>query len=286
MNKSLSLLLTILILSSCTANKIDVFRAKLFNNWISAFEIRIISNATNTDKVVVKPPYSWVPLFESTFYVDGSNKTAKQCLLYKTPFKTQLGQVKVIDLKENELCEQILDVDNSLENIFLDDVNNFKIYFVKNTLRLKFEFNSKQTDLEFPMYNLKSRPVFKHLKEVEFGQILNGVTLLGKKTGDVNHAKESQRPIGNFDDRYSDGSAKKCVTDSCNECRYGSFETLNGTKFCGINRCGQKNEPACFRGLKYKTYTLEKACMTDSPVGFCKKGLSVNCDNKKNLVCN
>jgi hypothetical protein len=71
--------------------------------------------------------------------------------------------------------------------------------------------------------------------------------------------------------------------NTCDQCRWGWVEVIDsecktaGSKYCALDRCGQKGEPACFRGWKHlgqqaKTYCEQKE------LGFCREGLMLHCD--------
>jgi hypothetical protein len=49
-------------------------------------------------------------------------------------------------------------------------------------------------------------------------------------------------------------------------------------KYCGYRICGEKGNPACIRGRKASEF-YEHYCINDSPLGFCKPGLRVVCED-------
>jgi hypothetical protein len=107
--------------------------------------------------------------------------------------------------------------------------------------------------------------------------------------------------IGEASDNYLDGTSKnchkvneKCESEeefSCDQCRYGWYEVvptkcaLSGDKFCGIDKCGEKGFPACFRGYKFDKRQIFSGCTPENNSAFCQKGLSVICDSKGVLIC-
>ena len=77
----------------------------------------------------------------------------------------------------------------------------------------------------------------------------------------------------------------KCETIGeyrCDDCRFGWYEVADfncpqgGSKFCGQNHCGEKNEPACPRG--YKIFENEDT-------GICQNELIPVYNQDHILVC-
>ena len=98
--------------------------------------------------------------------------------------------------------------------------------------------------------------------------------------------------LGKLGDRVSRGSAircqqvdKNCQTvgdDRCDDCRYGWYQVVDyncpqgGSKFCGQNHCGEKNEPACPRGTKV---------VGGEDAGICQSDLTAVMNADHILIC-
>jgi hypothetical protein len=114
--------------------------------------------------------------------------------------------------------------------------------------------------------------------------------------------REGKSLKGEWEDDFSKKNAilchsfnracKEVLPYECDRCRYGWYEVVDyacpqgGRKFCGQNRCGERNRPACLRGhgwdLKAKK---EDICSSKSSAGFCQKGLSLICNSDNILTC-
>ncbi len=169
--------------------------------------------------------------------------------------------------------------------------------------------------MKFPLYNLTAHrfptAYGKILQKESVAKIYNSsvpqslisgvqVLPLAKERGKKVY-KFSRSINGLFTDRYSDRTAKRChhvdkncntlEKYSCDRCRWGWFETvgsecsMGGTKFCGVDRCGEKGEPACLRGNYLGSVNKHIQCKDKSLYGHCQEGLQARCDGDGVLVC-
>ena len=87
-----------------------------------------------------------------------------------------------------------------------------------------------------------------------------------------------------------DKDCKQTVPYQCDECPGGWYEIRGngcqggGNKYCGINRCGEKNRPACNGGNLLSIHQKKEACFNNSPIGICSQEFEVECLNNQ-LVC-
>lgn len=98
--------------------------------------------------------------------------------------------------------------------------------------------------------------------------------------------------LGKLSDRLSRGSSIRCLQvdkscrqigeDRCDDCRYGWYQVVDyscpqgGSRFCGQNHCGEKNEPACIRGTKI---------VESEDLGICQSDLSPVWNADHILIC-
>ncbi len=79
------------------------------------------------------------------------------------------------------------------------------------------------------------------------------------------------------------------IPNLCSLCPFASYPIINSnckkkaSMKCGNIQCGHKNAPACITGWAASDYQLD-FCINDSPLGYCKKGLRVFCENNE-LIC-
>lgn len=77
----------------------------------------------------------------------------------------------------------------------------------------------------------------------------------------------------------------------CENCPEGFYEVVDfncpqgGSKYCGVDNCGKKNEPACPRGYKILGSKLKSLCFDGSPAGLCGPGLETFCNEDNILIC-
>lgn len=85
--------------------------------------------------------------------------------------------------------------------------------------------------------------------------------------------------IGRLEDEYPE-SPCSYADGSCLRCRFGVYRVkgLEETNyFCGIDRCGSKNQPACERGVTWQRLRQTFTCRGDNSHVYCFPGLKVEC---------
>jgi len=177
-------------------------------------------------------------------------------------------------------------------------------------LYLKFERKGNETWIKIPLVNLEKGRILLEGKKYR-GQVLSkeryaspliarfifGVQVL--PLGKAERILSPSQALGERADNYAEEKIVSChdlkpdCTElkpfHCNECRYGWYEVSGSRckggyiKFCGIRRCGQKDEPACLRGTEFSK--LSNLCFEGSNAGFCQEGLHTYCDSNKILIC-
>ena len=241
----------------------------------------LVSPSIDQANEILRPPSAWVPLLEFKRYNELGQSS--DCLIYRTPYKKQLGKLKLISLAANDSCSQLVDPNGALAVAEIDEIDSLKA-----ALNLK--------DSSFALEWRHQGNLFRH----QF-RFLNSVPKNGMLVLTADNAFPSGNLLGKLTDRYGDQSAvichqvdENCIglsENTCDRCRYGWYSTANthcpqgATKICGINRCGEVGEPACPRGIDYRIYKIDYTCIDDSPAAFCQQGLRVVCDGKKNLIC-
>jgi hypothetical protein len=159
---------------------------------------------------------------------------------------------------------------------------NFKIKIKSNQFTIKMDSEKIKIDL----YNLQTN---------EKPKVAMQSAVESKSFSSVDIAIEESRVVipqkTILDGKICFDVDDECnhEADNCMKCQYGSYTIINSacrtkySKVCGHNNCGQNGQHACIRGFEITDFKLDY-CITDSPAGFCNKGLRVFCHNQT-LVC-
>lgn len=263
-------LLILFLVTACVNSTFHEVNYCLLKEWIYADRIKIIAP---TDEMIERPPGGELLLIQLKL------QKKSHCVYYLVPFKSQLGKLSVVENKDFEPCSET----NQQPTIFeINHLKKFKLTYENFNLKFYFEREGKQEQLEFPLHNINNGIIHQKFKSASSMTLLPGLELINSP----------KRFIGNLNDRYSNKQAlrchqvnSKCETIGeyrCSECRYGWYEVADydcpqgGTKFCGQNRCGEKNEPACPRG--YKLFQNEET-------GICQSDLQPIYNEDHILVC-
>lgn len=277
----------------------------------------------NTGKFIVYPPNAWVPLLEFHQFDQKSCLAYKvpfslnrkdqlgTIALFDLPLAggclDQVTQMPIAELKDIYNFSFALAQEEQRYNNFPQKVPAFNL-----ALRFEKKWPKEKNEkiVLVPLVNLKQGTLFE-----------NSALLLGQEERPVIYSKRARfessasaglitgfniirtdekiKLLGDFFDSYQQQNAIIChdIDDNCKEvsafechkCKFGWFETIRanceqgGPKFCGLNRCGEKGEPACLKGKKL--IKEEMPCYNDSKLGFCSPGLHTVCDENKILIC-
>lgn len=98
---------------------------------------------------------------------------------------------------------------------------------------------------------------------------------------DVTGAK-ARDLIGDFTDEYP---TNPCTfkDGTCQRCRWGIYRVATDY-FCGVDHCGEKNQPACHRGVRWQRTRSEFSCRSDDSYIYCGPGLRVECEGER-AIC-
>jgi hypothetical protein len=263
-------IILLFLLAACMNNSIEKENYRLLQEWVYAKNIKL---GVPTGIVVERPPGAEVLLLQ----LDLEKKS--HCVYYLVPFKTKSGKITVVENKNITSCPETNQGEGIVE---IKNVNNLKIDFNNFNLKLAFVHVGAKELMEFPLYNINFGNVHQKFKSMKTKSLLSGLKLY---SGPPNY-------IGKSTDRFSKGQALRCHQVNpkcetvgefrCDDCRYGWYEVADyncpqgGSKFCGQNHCGEKNEPACPRG--YKLFEFEDT-------GICQEDLVPVYNSDHILVC-
>lgn len=250
-------ILILFLFTACVNSTFHEESYRLLKEWIYADQIKIIAP---NDELIERPPGGELLLFQLKL------QKKSHCIYYLVPFKSQLGKLSVIENKDFEPC---LETNQREAIVEINHLKKFKMTYRNFNLQISFEREGIQENLNFPLYNVTNGVIHQKYKSAKMMSSLPGLEL-------INSPKKF---IGNLDDRFSTKRALRCHQVNsrcetvgeyrCSECRYGWYEVSDydcpqgGSKFCGQNHCGEKNEPACPRGHKLFQNEETGICQSD-----------------------
>lgn len=272
--KKIALILYILVFVSCSERSWrDDIKSELFK--IDNF----VLNSNYLNKGSLKTPLNtWLEVLS----YKRERKTL--CLFYKTPFGEKKGILKLTSVKKGP-CDPF-----SEGRILTSELIDFSFNFVSgphveksNVLEFLIVEKKAVEKIEVPLLNYQSDKSFQRydnqLPESFVDDVAFGLSSVTKTldNGKLCHGVNSD--------------CRDVVEYKCDRCSEGVVEVVDyncpqgGSKYCGRNECGKKNQPACPRGYKILDSKLPSLCFEGSPAGFCEPGLRSFCNEKNILVC-
>ncbi|MEH0860389.1 hypothetical protein [Halobacteriovorax sp. DPLXC-1] len=255
-------LVFILLFISCWSQKFD-----LEERLSLAKKIEFNNQYLNKGNIE-QPKNTWIKIFEFDNF----------CAFYKTPFNKKEGILRYVSKSGNKcqfdekikLQENISSLKFSLSAVDKVSLDLFlggerRSYHLFN-YRMPRKFSAFQNQLKKSYFdNVFISGGLEYLKDkvLKDGQLCHGVNI----------------------------ECKDVVANICDMCPSGSYEVVDfnckqgGSKYCGVNKCGTKNQPACPRGYKVLDTKLPSLCFNGSPAGFCEPGLETFCNDDGILVC-
>ena len=264
-----------MLLSSCTPAKnndgAEAMEVKIYNEWLYAFKINNL--LANTD-IITRPPGIEQLIISLLIPNSGGIGFKTHCVYYQVPYKKIAGHLKIEELKKSNQCGSISRGEPWLQ---LDDVSDLSIKLENFKLNLNFKFKKEKTTWEFLFPNIQNGLTHEKYQAVKEKKLYPGMSFL--KISDETFDTINNKYLGKLSDRMSKGSAIRCSQvnklcqlvgeDRCDECRYGWYQVVDyncpqgGSRFCGQNHCGEKNEPACIRGTKVNEGEDQGICQND-----------------------
>jgi hypothetical protein len=253
--------------------------AKAPIHWSYVLDVSDQHEFYKSGELITHPKDAWQSLF-ALFYVDRNLNPLKDCVFYRVPGESS-GILKIKTIQREEKCEDFLLKTGDRE---LRNLKSLQFIISDETVKLSFsgtDFKAQswealvhgKTHAKKPQQNLSSAE-FKAPKLIYLAPVSS---LLSLKKGvplkenilchDINEDCQEVSP------------------PRCGLCVSGWYEIPNGCsqgpKYCGTLQCGEKNAPACRRGMKWQRKESEFDCRTDSSFAYCKKGLSIECEGRK-----
>ena len=257
---------------------------KIYHEWL--YTIRIDNLKTNGEKII-RPPGVEQNILKVLIPSDGGLTYKTHCVYYQIPYKQRLGILKVVELKDDSQCSE---QSNSEEWIAISDIKELTITL--ENFKLKFEFMVKDKKVEwlFLLPNVENGLVHQKIQAVKEKKLFSGMSFL--RLNEESFNSQSNKYLGKLSDRFSLGSSIRCRQiskdcqvvgeDRCDDCRYGWYQVVDyncpqgGSRFCGQNHCGEKDEPACPRGTKI---------VAGEDLGICQSDLTARLNSDHLLIC-
>lgn len=258
---------------------------KLSEEWIYTTKVQGLKY---NGEVLLRPPGFEQLVMNLTIPTAGGLGEKHHCVYYQVPYKEKLGHLRVQEIKNTAECPEASTDGPSF--VVLESISNLKVTFLNYKLLLDFELEKKKVSIEIALPNIESGLIHEKYQAMKEKRMVSGLKLLRLTDDSFDFA--SNKYLGKLSDRFSRGNAIRCQQVSkdcqtigesrCDECRYGWYEVVDfqcpqgGSKFCGQNHCGEKNEPACPRGIKV---------VDPLEAGICQSDLEPTLNLDKILVC-
>lgn len=283
------LLILMLMITSCVNSPKPLTLAevelKLTEEWMYAESIKDLKS---NNEEIVRPPGVEQLVLSLIMPMEGGLSRKRHCVYYRIPFKKSLGKLIVNETNMEGDCSEVSSDKDAV--ISLEGIKKFKIGFNAFKLSLDFEVDKIKKTIVISLPNIEQGLVHERYQPMKEKRLISGLRFI--KLNDESFDPATNKYLGKITDRFSKGNAirchqvnKDCETigeNRCDECKYGWYEVVDfqcpqgGSKFCGQNHCGEKNEPACPRGIKV---------VDPEEAGICQSDLEPTLNLEKILVC-
>lgn len=243
-------------------------------HWAGATEISDKHEFYQEGKTLEAPKDSWQSLF-AVNYITKDLVRLKDCVFYRIP-GTAPGELKLITLDPENKCEDKLLLPGERE---ITDVKSLEFKSVPGGMNLTFalpKYKLEQWEIRIPTTSSRQEP--RMLLSSAAYKAPKVILLAAKESAKMQKTASLKEGIC-----HDISEACEEISPSrCSECAEGWFEIpngcLSGPKFCGRDRCGEKNQPACRRGMKYQKKDVKYECRIDSSFAYCRRGLVIQCE--------
>lgn len=209
------------------------------------------------DEVITRPIGAESLILSIQYYDESSLKLSNDCLYYRTPFREKKGELTLVRRFRNECAE----IKEGTVIASLKEISDLMISKKNHRLIFSYVKGNEFISSSYPLIDEKGKTKHEKYQSIKREALYPSLQLLKIDTDSFDAINPN---LGNINDSFALGSAIRCHQVSkeckdvkeniCNRCRYGYYEVVDyqcpqgGSKYCGINRCGEKNGPACVRG--------------------------------------
>lgn len=209
------------------------------------------------DEVITRPIGAESLILSIQYYDESSLKLSNDCLYYRTPFREKKGELTLVRRFRSECSE----IQEGTVIASLKEISDLMISKKNHRLIFSYVKGNEFISSSYPLIDEKGKTKHEKYQSIKREALYPSLQLLKIDTDSFDAINPN---LGNINDSFALGSAIRCHQVSkeckdvkeniCNRCRYGYYEVVDyqcpqgGSKYCGINRCGEKNGPACVRG--------------------------------------
>lgn len=270
-------LFTFLIAASAAATDMQVWA----KNWLTGTAIVDQHQGYTSGDVIQRPAGTWQLLYGVVRVKGPAEDSVKDCVWVKVP-TAQDGALKIVSVARTEPCADNWDQAGwvHLQNLravqFSIEKNKVKFWITDQSGRVQ-QFKTE-------LLNLRTRTAPMLFDASAPARIIPGVFLFAPNSSIALPVPKDL--TGGIADEYP-SAACSFEDGSCERCRWGVYRVRNGKAFdyyCGVDRCGQKNAPACDRGVTWQRLRKNYSCRADQSYAFCAPGLKVECVGEQ-AVC-
>ena len=248
--------------------------------WLTVSSIVERHSGYEDGDTLSRPAGTWQLLYGVLRTSHPPNGLAKDCLWVRVPTAVD-GELRVVEVPPQESCEGSWGKPAAIE------MKNLK------ALQSRQEGNEAQLWLTQASGRVLSWKV-RFLNAVQSSEPQLHDSSVPRRThpGVFFFEPESElKPsaaselVGELADRYPQHPCK-FDDGSCQRCRFGVYAVPEGEKkifFCGVERCGEKHQPACARGTRWQRTRDPFSCRSDDSYLFCAVGLRVECEGERGI---
>ncbi len=297
MKKTLTSLFLLLLLSaSCEKKNAEIIPEDFFLKLLDSLaSLKSIDKSYVNLGEIKEPQGIPIVILDGLFSDQEKNLNQRLCLYYQTPFRNKGGKLWFRYLETRFSCSDIENTDFTLLDLDKLEIK-FNQGYKNDILIFTFEHHKMPQTFSIPLISLKKMRPFTYASPIKKDAVSPNLWIRLRTLKNPMDLR-----IGNINDSFILGSAKKCRKinnkceivgeDLCDQCRFGWYEVVDyncpqgGSRFCGQNNCGKKDEPACPAGAKIFDLENSELCFDESPAGFCQEDLQIVCSKDHILTC-
>lgn len=253
---------------------LSVFAAdvSLDQRWLTGTRVIEVNSNYPGLQPVAKPRATMQKLFAVLRAGSLEEGVQKDCVYYQIP-GDKAGELRVTSIDVMASCESEARV----------------VYRIEDIKELQYSLEGSQVSFWLTMTNSTTRVVqvtLLNAPDTKPPKLYESSTRRG-----VFYLEPGSRPLGlpkqlltgELADEYPKHPCS-FETGTCHLCRFGVYQISSGEHFCGIDRCGQKNQPACRRGDRWQRSREKFSCRGQNSHVFCSPGLVIDCEGER-AIC-
>lgn len=219
------------------------------DQWSTGIQVTDRHATFRNGELLVQPAGTWQTLFGVILPGHKIAEYWRHCVHVRLPRNRQSGAIRVTAQGMEDSCQAQWD-----KNILWETEGVRQVQFSQEGKEIRLWWDDGRT-----------HSIRTHLQEV------SGVFLLSP------HSLKSKWPAP--PPLLADDTACKFEDDTCQRCRRGVVRIVGDKPSfkCGIDRCGEKEQPACPRGKRWQRSRGPFTCRGDNSHVFCAEGLTVEC---------